>query len=382
METVYLGFLDFLQEILREIFNSVLMPVLKTVFNILVSMIGELIKTVFSGIFLRAWVILLKLIDFMEDVFTIFSGMSKLTINGELSNQGILQYLFGLGTVQKAFLMITGISVILCIGATLVAVIRSLADSPFENKKPLSAVFKTVMQSILTFLMLQFACIFAIQMVTQVLLQINAGLGEVESVSLGDTLFFILASPHAKVQGAALNTFSSGGKYADLTAVERCFDYMNFDWLICGVVTATMLLILLATIIQSIQRLLMIVILYIISPLFVGYMPIDEGKSFNQWRDTFVAYLISAFSPIITMRLYMMFLPILMGTDGKNLTFPDGVSMTIIKILFILGGSFAIFTSRNMLVKIVNPSLGSQLDENSRFGAFIQGMATQKILGK
>ena len=382
METVYLGFLDFLQEILREIFNSVLMPVLKTVFNILVSMIGELIKTVFSGIFLRAWVILLKLIDFMEDVFTIFSGMSKLTINGELSNQGILQYLFGLGTVQKAFLMITGISVILCMGATLVAVIRSLADSPFENKKPLSAVFKTVMQSILTFLMLQFACIFAIQMVTQVLLQINAGLGEVESVSLGDTLFFILASPHAKVQGAALNTFSSGGKYADLTAVERCFDYMNFDWVICGVVTATMLLILLATIIQSIQRLLMIVILYIISPLFVGYMPIDEGKSFNQWRDTFMAYLISAFSPIITMRLYMMFLPILMGTDGKNLTFPDGVSMTIIKILFILGGSFAIFTSRNMLVKIVNPSLGSQLDENSRFGAFIQGMATQKILGK
>jgi len=125
----------------------------------------------------------------------------------------------------------------------------------------------------------------------------------------------------------------------------------------------------------------MIVILYIISPLFVGYMPIDEGKSFNQWRDTFVAYLISAFSPIITMRLYMMFLPILMGTDGKNLTFPGNVSMTIIKILFILGGSFAIFTSRNMLVKIVNPSLGSQLDENSRFGAFIQGMATQKILG-
>ena len=382
METVYLGFLDFLQEILREIFNAVLMPVLKTVFNILVSMIGELIITVFSGIFLRAWVILLRLIDFMEDVFSIFSGMTQLTINGELTNQGILQYLFGLGTVQKAFLMITGISVVLCTGATLVAVIRSLADSPFENKKPLSAVFKTVMQSILTFLLLQFACIFAIQMVTQVLLQINTGLGKVESVHLGDTLFYILASPHAKVQGDSLNAFSSGGKYADLTAVEYSFDYVHFDWVVCAVVTATMLLILLATIIQSIQRLLMILILYIISPLFVGYMPIDEGKSFNQWRDTFVAYLISAFSPIITMRLYMMFLPVLMGTDGKNLTFPGGVSMTIIKVLFILGGSFAIFTSRNMLVKIINPSLGSQLDENSRFGAFIQGMATQKILGK
>ena len=79
------------------------------------------------------------------------------------------------------------------------------------------------------------------------------------------------------------------------------------------------------------------------------------------------------------MRLYMMFLRIMLD---NSLVIPGNVSMTIVKVLFILGGSFAIFTSRNMLVKIINPSLGSQLDENSRFGAFIQGMAAQKILGK
>ncbi|MBP1586264.1 MAG: hypothetical protein ILP17_11290 [Lachnospiraceae bacterium] len=380
METVYLGFLDFLQEILREIFNAVLMPVLKAVFNILVNMIGELIITMFSGIFLRAWVILLKLLDFMQDVFTIFSGMSSLTIDGKLSQQGILQYLFGLGTIQRAFLMITGISVVLCALATLISTVRSVSDSPFENKRPLSAVFKTVMQSVLTFLILQFACIFAIQMVTIVLHQIDLGLnGEGNSTKIGDTLFYILASPQAKCGSDKLKEFASGQKYADLSAVEQNFDYVHFDWIVCAVVTATMLLILLATIIQSIQRLLMLLILYIISPLFVGYMPIDEGKSFGKWRDTFVGYLISAFSPVITMRLYMMFLRIMLN---DSLVIPGNVSMTIVKVLFILGGSFAIFTSRNMLVKIINPSLGSQLDENSRFGAFIQGMAAQKILGK
>ncbi|MCR4938405.1 MAG: hypothetical protein K5987_09655 [Lachnospiraceae bacterium] len=373
------GFLEFLQDILRSVFEAVLMPVLKTVFNLLVNMIGELIISVFSGIFLRAWVILLKLIDFLQGIFGIFSGMTKLTINDNLSNQGLLEYLFGLGPVQRSFLVVISISVVLCMVSTMVAVIRSVADSPFENKKPLSAVFRTVMQAILTFLLLQFACLFAIQMVTQVMLQIDKGLNaNSDSTSMANTIFYLLASPQAKGGEDSIAKFKSGQNYADLSEVERCFDYVHFDWIVCFVATIVILLILLATIIQSIQRLLMVVILYIISPLFVGYMPIDEGKSFGQWRDTFVAYLISAFSPMIAMRLYMMFLPIMLDEDLK---FPGDVSMTLVKLLFILGGSFAIFTSRNLLVKIINPSLGQQLDENTRFGAFITGMATQKIIG-
>ena len=97
------GFLEFLQSILRAIFEAVLMPVLKIVFNLLVNMIDELIVTLFSGIFLRAWVILLKLVDFLQGIFGIFSGMTKLTINDNLSNQGLLEYLFGLGPVQRSF---------------------------------------------------------------------------------------------------------------------------------------------------------------------------------------------------------------------------------------------------------------------------------------
>ena len=48
------------------------------------------------------------------------------------------------------------------------------------------------------------------------------------------------------------------------------------------------------------------------------------------------------------------------------------------KLLLVLGGSFAIYTSRNMLVKLYNPSLGEQLDANS----FLMNMVLGGVAGR
>ncbi len=380
MVPVNLSFLSILQDILRWVMESVLMPVIKDVFNILVELIGELIMAALSGILLEVWVILLKLIDFLEDIFSIFSGLTQLTINGKLSNQGIVQYLFGLGTVQKAFWMIMGISLVLCMVATIISVLRSMADSPFENKKPISAVLRTSLKCCLTFALLQFACLFAIQMITQVLLQVHYHLNsENSSSSLGDLLFYMLAQNRHK--SGDLEAYKTGAKYANVSNVTENFDYMHFNWIIILVATVFMLGILLATIIGSIQRLFMLMILYIISPIFVAYMPLDEGKSFGQWRDTFVAYLVSGLSPIITMRLYMMFLPMLIDTKHKfSIAGLSNTEMIYVNLLFLIGGSFAIFSSRNLILKVINPALAGQLDGNSAMGSMLGKTAFGKGL--
>lgn len=380
MVPVNLSFLSILQDILRWVMESVLMPVIKDVFNILVELIGELIMAALSGILLEVWVILLKLIDFLEDIFSIFSGLTQLTINGKLSNQGIVQYLFGLGTVQKAFWMIMGISLVLCMAATIISVLRSMADSPFENKKPISAVLRTSLKCCLTFALLQFACLFAIQMITQVLLQVHYNLNsENSSSSLGDLLFYMLAQNRHK--SGDLEAYKTGAKYANVSNVTENFDYMHFNWIIILVATVFMLGILLATIIGSIQRLFMLMILYIISPIFVAYMPLDEGKSFGQWRDTFVAYLVSGLSPIITMRLYMMFLPMLIDTKHKfSIAGLSNTEMIYVNLLFLIGGSFAIFSSRNLILKVINPALAGQLDGNSAMGSMLGKTAFGKGL--
>ena len=119
----------------------------------------------------------------------------------------------------------------------------------------------------------------------------------------------------------------------------------------------------------------MLLILYVISPIFAAWMPLDGGKSFKQWKDSFVAFMISAFSPIIAMRLYMATLPVMMSSEMK---FPPEVQPMLMKLLLILGGSFAIYTSRNMLVKLYNPSLGEQLDANS----FLMNMVLGGVAGR
>ena len=351
---------------MRAIFESVLMPVIKDVFNILITLIGELIINALSGVFLTIWVILLKLVDFMEDIFTIFSGMTQLKINGHISNQGILQYLFGQRGVRDAYLAIMAIAILLCLMTTFIAVLRSMADSPFENKKPISAVLQTTFKCVLTFAVLNIACVFAIQMFTQVMLQVNYYLNaNNDNSSLGDILFYMMAKDKGK---GDVSGFASGAKYANVDNVMKKFDYVHFPWIICLVATVFMLGILLASIIGFVQRLMMIIILYIISPLFVAYMPLDEGKSFNMWKDTFVAYLVSALSPIVTMKLFIMILPYMMD---ERLKIPGVSNMMYVRLIFIIAGAFAIFSSRNLFVKIINPTLGGQLDGNSGIGSMI-----------
>ncbi len=393
MVPVNLSFLSILQEVLRWVFENVLMPVIKDVFNILVTLIGELIINALSGILLEIWVILLKVVDFLEDIFSIFSGLTSISlikdvdlktgVQYETTNQGIVQYLFGLGSVQKTFLVIMAISLVLCMLTTMISVIRSMADSPFENKKPISAVLQTSLKCCLTFALLQFACIFAIQMTTQVLLQINLSINaKNDQSSMGDQIFYMLAQGHEK-GGTDIKKYASGAKYANVSDITSHFDYVHFNWIIVIVATVFILGILLATIIGSVQRLMMILILYIVSPLFVAYMPLDEGKSFGQWRETFVAYLISAFSPILSMKLFMMFLPFMME---DKLSIPDVENeMVIVKLLFIIGGALAIYTSRNLFLKVLNPSLAGQMDGNGALGSKAGGIAfggLNKIISK
>ncbi|MBP3297957.1 MAG: hypothetical protein J6M27_15380, partial [Lachnospiraceae bacterium] len=368
--------------------------VIKDVFNILVTLIGELIINALSGILLEIWVILLKVVDFLEDIFSIFSGLTSISlikdvdlktgVQYETTNQGIVQYLFGLGSVQKTFMVIMAISLVLCMLTTMISVIRSMADSPFENKKPISAVLQTSLKCCLTFALLQFACIFAIQMTTQVLLQINLSINaKNDQSSMGDQIFYMLAQGHEK-GGTDIKKYASGAKYANVSDITSHFDYVHFNWIIVIVATVFILGILLATIIGSVQRLMMILILYIVSPLFVAYMPLDEGKSFGQWRETFVAYLISAFSPILSMKLFMMFLPFMME-DKLRIPGIDESQMVCVKLLFIIGGALAIYTSRNLFLKVLNPSLAGQMDGNGAAGSKAGSIAfagVNKIIAK
>ncbi|MCR5637776.1 MAG: hypothetical protein K6F97_02940 [Lachnospiraceae bacterium] len=376
MEYVSLDALDAIREVLQFVFNEVFVPVLKEVFNIIVYLIGDLLIELASGILLTGWVALLKLTNFMESIFSVFSGLTQVKVNDVSSNQGILQYLFSLDEVRRAMLLVTMVSFVLSFIATGISLVKSMGDSLMENKRPISTVMRDAFYTALSFFLIPLACIFLVQLTTEVLVQINSALALGNTnTTLGDTIFYTVAAAAAEDK-TDLEKYKTGERFTDINRVQKDFDIGEIDYFLAYIVSLFLLLILLVTILQFIQRLLMLIILYIASPLFAAYRPLDEGKSFKSWRDSFVAYLISAFSPIIAMRLYMLMLPTLIGDD---IVYPGGVDAMFLKLLVVIGGSFAIFTSRNMLVKLYNPSLGEQLDANSFIGTMVAGFIGGQI---
>lgn len=380
MEYVSLDALEAIRDVLKFVFNEVFVPVIKEVFNIVIYLIGDLIIDILSGVLLTGWVALLKLVNFMEDIFSVFSGLTQVKVGDVSNNQGILQYLFSLDGVKRAMLLVTLVSFVLSFIATGISILRSMGDSLIENKRPISTVLRDAFYTALSFLLIPFTCIFMVQLTTEVLIQINAAMAVDTNKTMGDTIFsIIIAGLVPKENSDLLNKYKTGRKFADIAAVQKDFDITKIDYFLAYIVTLFLLFILLITILQFIQRLMMLVILYIASPLFAAYRPLDDGKSFKSWRDSFVAYLISAFSPIIAMRLYMMMLPKLIGDD---LVYPGGLNVMFVKLLVVIGGSFAIFTSRNMLVKLYNPSLGAQLDANSFIGTMVASFIGEQIKKK
>ncbi len=375
MVPVSLGILDGIQKVLQWVFNEIFVPVLKDVFNIVFYMIGDLLGDLFGELLLKAWVALLKLVNFLEDIFNIFSGYTKVMVDNVDNNQTILEYLFTLPAIQRAMLMITAISFVLAVLTTGIAVVQSMGDSIGENKRPISTVLREALKTAITFMLIPFACLFAVRMVTEILVQIHTALSLGGSdATLGDTIFYTIAQSEWKKSGYEM--FSHGRNFQQIKEVQNYFNYKKFDFLIAIIVTLFLMVIMVTTIVQFIQRLFMLLILYVISPIFAAWMPLDGGKSFKQWKDSFVAFMISAFSPIVAMRLYMATLPVLMSSDMK---FPPEVQPMLMKLLLVLGGSFAIYTSRNMLVKLYNPSLGEQLDANSFLMNNILGGVGQRV---
>ncbi len=373
MEYVMLdSFLEILQDVLGTIFDTVLSPVLRDVFNSIVNLLGELLQSILSAWLLRILVTFLKLINFLEGIFNAFSGVSNVRIENVSESVPLLEYFFRIDTVQKVFLGVTAISVLLAFMATGFAVIRSIADAPFENRHPLSTVLSNAVRAAVNFMIIPVTCLFVLQMSTTAIRAINTTINSNGAdASLSDTLFITVAGPAANApEQANIQKFSSGQKYEDLDAVKKSFDIEKINY-VQGYISSFMLFfVMLASILGFIQRIFIILVLYIVSPFFVAMMPLDGGAKFKEWRDMFVAHVISAFGPILIMKLYLMLVPI-MVSDKMVYTTNNSLLTETIKLLLLIGGAFAVYKSRTLIVSVISPQAGATVAQSGVVASFV-----------
>lgn len=375
MPYLYLDFLDPLKRLFKSIFDTVLSPVISSVAQILINMTGSLLTDVFSSLLLRFFVTLLKLVDFLESIFNIFSGVSPVKYKGETTY--LLDLFFNMEPLQKAFLMITLLASGIALIFTMYATAKSISDMVLENKNPISTVLKRSFKSMITFLMVPLLCLFMLQFSTSLLKQLNTvfayTLSGNKNSTMGDVLF-ITASGEAANSREVLSKFATGQRYENLDSIKNNFDIKKINYIVAYLGTGIVILIMLGAILLFIRRILEILLLYTAAPFFVSAMPLDDGVMFGKWRDLFVAKVLSGFGAIISMKIYFLIAPAL--TNG-DITLSLNASLNRCMQLFIvIGGAWAVYKGQHMILQILNPDAAAAAQQSTgALVAFAAGAA-------
>lgn len=368
---VYLGFLETLQGILENIFNEVLAPILVAVFNFLLDKLISLIQTLLVDVLLDGLIGLLKLVGLMAKLLDIYSGAANITY-GEKS-MTLLELMFSLDGVAKAMFWLMMIAGVFAFVFAAYQVGKSISDSAWDGEyKPISTVLKEAVKSVLAFALVPFLCMVLLLgsniILRQITIVFSDAMGNASTLGVDDIIFNGV-SQGATNPSTSETYQSTSGKYKDRDQVAKDFDIKKIDYVSGYTSGVLMLLLLLGTGISFIRRCFDLLLLYLVSPAFSASIPLDGGARFGKWRELFVGKFFYAFGSVISMRLYLIVVPVF---GSSNVKFSGDTDMDIFMRLFlIIGGAWAIFKGSGTIAQL----LGGSTAEESAAGMGIAALA-------
>ena len=218
------------------------------------------------------------------------------------------------------------------------------------------------------------------------------------SVGLDRILFLTGTTSAARNQSYNVNpyvtdglrgAFYSGEKSIySFSEVDGAFDtgITGINYVLIVVLAYFTLRNLLRCIFGCISRIFNMVSLYVIAPLTIATMPLDDGEKFKQWTTSMIIQGLVIFGNIIPMRLVIIFAPIILGPD---LVLFESTTLNFIgKALLIVGGLQAVEGFSQIVIGILANSAGTAAvregDKMSGFSdsIFNTGVKGAKATGK
>ena len=159
------------------------------------------------------------------------------------------------------------------------------------------------------------------------------------------------------------------------------FEYVDNDFAITrinyvvGIIAAYAMILFLAKIILVfIARIMNVLMLYVVSPLFASSMTLDEGSRFQNWVQSFVMQLVAAYASVVMMRVYLIILPIILSSDFQF--FAPGSALNNYSIygqlLVVLAGSWAVSRATVLISGALTGNAASAVqDADSSFGNMV-----------
>ena len=306
----------------------------------------SLLYRLFAGICL--------IIDFIKTIFYKLCGIETVTIDGEESD--LLSSLMSSENIRRAFLIITIIGVILLVVFTIIAIIRSC----YQEKQNWKTVMSKNMQSFIIMILVPFTMMAGILLTNVVMASINRAMQNSLNGSngcIGGQFLVTIGSDAYKgnlsERGTIEQMFISGEfDYNDLDLVKTYYDINSCNYVI-GILGSIVILVMFAlSSISFVQRIFDVVLLYLISPVSISTIPLDEGNRFKVWKDMLISKVLSAYGIILTMNLFFLIIPIVYQINFFHNGFQNG----LVYILFLIGGSFAVSKGARLISQLTGGS--------------------------
>ena len=317
----------------------------------LLELICSLFYGMFSGICL--------LIDFIKTIFYKLCGIETVEIEGEQGD--LLSNLLESDIIKRVFLTIFIIGFILLIMFTIIAIIKS----NYQEKQNWKTVLSKTGQAFMIMLLIPFTVLVGVMLTNTVMSSINQAMNVYPSSGQGTIggQFLITIGHDAYIglinQSQAEAMFVSGElNYAKLSVVKQYYDITELNYVIGLLGSLVMLIMFVISAITFVQRIFDIVLLYIISPVSISTIPLDEGNRFKVWKDMLISKILSAYGIILVMNLFFLIIPQVYQIKFFDNSFQNGV----VYILFLIGGSFAVTKASRVISQLTGaPATGGEM---------------------
>ena len=313
-------------------------------------------------------------IDFIKEIFYTLAGIKPVNVNGE--EKDILNNFLLNDKVKTIFWAILLVGIILLFVFVFIAIIKS--EFAYKDKKSNSQILGNSARSFITFLLVPFLLISAIAFSNVVVKSINDSMNY-DVVSSGNTTIggqiLVTRGNNAYIgeedERIEIEQKFINGEldYFNINVVKQYYKVRDIDFFI-GIAGGLFIVVMFVmSSVTFIQRIFDIVFLFIISPICVSTIPLDEGNRFQLWKNMMIAKVLSAYGIILAMNLFFIIIPQVQQITFFDNSFKDG----IIHLLFIIGGSYAVTKANVVVAQLVGDETGhhetEQLFANLKKGA-------------
>lgn len=326
----------------------------------------------FQELILLLFLWFLKVIDGIMEIFSAIAGVTDVTYQGERVN--IIEFIVGDSTVGTIFWCVF----ILAVGLTCIFTIVALVKNMIANNRNITTIIGKFFLALLGTLAMVVVVILGILISNAILVLVS------EIFEIGNTTKLSNSIFNACV-GDWVNGYSINEINVSNLSVRKIFGDYNtaafgiwptswknngmvnpdtFLYLPSMIASIGLMIAMVVAIINLAKRVYEIVLLYIVLPVSMSTIAVDDGARFKIWRETFVTKIVLAYGTVFSVNIFILILPFI---SKMKIPGVSNFANSMFLIFMIIGGALVIPAGQTLFARLFG-----QADDMHAGGSFLR----------